>query len=39
MIATFNDFLGGLKWTHMDPRGPKFTIQNKKPVFGPKNNF
>ena len=36
MIATFDDPIEGLKGTHMDLHGPKFSIQNKKPVFGPK---
>ena len=36
MIATFSDPIGGPKWTHLDPHGPKFSIQDKKPVFGPK---
>ena len=39
MIATFNEPIGGLKWIHMISHRPKFPIQNKKPVFGPKKKF
>ena len=33
MIVTFNDSIQGLKWTHMDPHGSKFSLQYKKPYF------